>query len=111
MRWRKLPAGIARRRLRREHETLPRIFGTQVGDNKIGMGGWMPTLKVRAMIAEVEAAGWVYVGTVGSNAQYKHPERSGKVTIPGKPGDDLTPKTVNSIRRQMRGTPRPGQRS
>lgn len=86
-------------------------FAILVGHNGAGVEGWMPTLKVRAMIAEAEAVGWVYVGTEGSHRQYKHAERGGKVTIPGKPSDDLSPNTVSSIRRQMRGTPRPGSRS
>ena len=66
----------------------------------------MPTIKVREMIREVEADGWIYIGTEGSHRQYKHPERGGKVTIAGRPGDDLPPATVNSIRKQMKGTPR-----
>lgn len=65
----------------------------------------MPTMKVRAMIAEVEAAGWIYAGTEGSHRQYKHRELGGKVTIPGRLGGDLSAGIVTSIRRQMKGTP------
>ena len=46
--------------------------------------------KVRDSIAEVEADGWVRVRTAGDYRQYKHPTKPGKVTIPGKPGDQLS---------------------
>ena len=36
----------------------------------------------------------------GSHRQYKHPSKQGLVTVPGKPGDDLAPGTVNSIFKQ-----------
>ena len=32
--------------------------------------------------------------------QYKHPTKAGLVTLPGKPGDDLAPGTLNSIFKQ-----------
>jgi predicted RNA binding protein YcfA (HicA-like mRNA interferase family) len=31
---------------------------------------------------------------------YKHPAKSGRVTVPGHPGDDLHPRLERSIRRQ-----------
>jgi hypothetical protein len=41
---------------------------------------------------------------VGSNPwiapQYKHPAKSGLLTVPGKPSDELHPKTVSSILKQ-----------
>ncbi len=35
--------------------------------------------------------------TRGSHRQFKYPIESGRVTVPGKPGDDLAPGTLNSI--------------
>lgn len=43
--------------------------------------------------------GWEYVGSEGSHRHYKHPSKSGKVTIPFH-GGDLDIKTENSIRKQ-----------
>jgi predicted RNA binding protein YcfA (HicA-like mRNA interferase family) len=36
----------------------------------------------------------------GSHRQYGHPTRSGRVTIAGKPGDDVPAGTLRSIFRQ-----------
>jgi predicted RNA binding protein YcfA (HicA-like mRNA interferase family) len=44
--------------------------------------------------------GWVLITTRGSHRQFKHPEKSGRVTVPGKPSDDLAPGTLNSILKQ-----------
>lgn len=38
--------------------------------------------------------------TRGSHRQYRHPQRPGKVTVPGKPSSTLHPKTLASILRQ-----------
>ena len=38
--------------------------------------------------------------TRGSHRQFKHPTKSGLVTIAGKPSDDLAPGTLNSIFKQ-----------
>lgn len=40
--------------------------------------------------------GWYYVRQVGSHRQYKHPHKTGKITIPFHPGD-LDKGTVKSI--------------
>jgi predicted RNA binding protein YcfA (HicA-like mRNA interferase family) len=48
----------------------------------------------------VEADGWYQVATRGSHRQYKHPSKSGRVTIAGRPGDDIAPGTFNSILKQ-----------
>jgi len=40
------------------------------------------------------------VATRGSHRQYKHSDRPGRVTIPGKPADNLAPGTANSILKQ-----------
>ena len=57
-------------------------------------------VKVRDVITTPEADGWRLVATRGSHRQYKHPAKAGRVTVPGKPGDDLAPGTLNSIWKQ-----------
>lgn len=44
--------------------------------------------------------GWYLVATRGSHRQFKHPSKPGRVTVAGKPGDDLAPGTLNSILKQ-----------
>jgi predicted RNA binding protein YcfA (HicA-like mRNA interferase family) len=44
--------------------------------------------------------GWVKVSQKGSHRQFKHPIKPGKVTVPGKPSDDLPVGTYRSILRQ-----------
>lgn len=43
--------------------------------------------------------GWYQVKQKGSHHQYKHPTKTGKVTIP-EHGGDLNPDTVKSIMKQ-----------
>jgi predicted RNA binding protein YcfA (HicA-like mRNA interferase family) len=57
-------------------------------------------MKVREAIRMIEDDGWRLVETRGSHRQYKHPTKSGRVTIAGKPSDDLAPGTLNSILKQ-----------
>ena len=57
-------------------------------------------MKVRDVIKRLEEDGWYLVRTKGSHRQYKHPVKPGKVTVPGKPSDELHPKTLNSILKQ-----------
>jgi len=57
-------------------------------------------VKVRDVITTLEEDGWRLVATRGSHRQYKHPTKPGRVTVPGKPGDDLAPGTLNSIWKQ-----------
>jgi len=52
------------------------------------------------VIQLLEASGWAVVATRGSHRQFKHPERPGRVTVAGKPSDDLAPGTFNSILKQ-----------
>lgn len=44
--------------------------------------------------------GWYQVNQVGSHHQYKHPIKSGKVTIPEHKGKDINPSVVKSILKQ-----------
>jgi len=57
-------------------------------------------MKVRDTIRLIEADGWYQVATRGSHRQYKHPRKPGRVTVAGKPSDDLAPGTMNSILKQ-----------
>jgi predicted RNA binding protein YcfA (HicA-like mRNA interferase family) len=50
-------------------------------------------MKVRDAIKTIEQDGWALVKQVGSHRQYKHPVKTGRVTVPGKLSDDLHPKT------------------
>ncbi|OHB48330.1 MAG: addiction module toxin, HicA family [Planctomycetes bacterium GWF2_39_10] len=59
-------------------------------------------MKVRDIIKLIEADGWCWVATKGSHRQYKHPSKSGRVTIAGHPNDDLAPGTLNSILKQAK---------
>ena len=52
------------------------------------------------MIKRIEEDSWYLARTRGSHRQFKHPTKSGLVTIAGKPSDDLAPGTSNSILKQ-----------
>lgn len=62
----------------------------------------MDIMKIRDIIKLISADGWYLVVTKGSHRQYKHPEKSGRVTIAGHPNDDLAPGTLNSILKQAK---------
>jgi predicted RNA binding protein YcfA (HicA-like mRNA interferase family) len=57
-------------------------------------------MKVRDVIRLIEQDGWFLVATRGSHRQYKHASKPGRVTIAGKPSDDMAPGTLNSVRKQ-----------
>ena len=57
-------------------------------------------MKVRETIRLIEDDGWVLSRMRGSHRQYKHPDKPGLVTIPGKPGKDLPVGLQRSILRQ-----------
>lgn len=46
-------------------------------------------MKVRDVVKRIEADGCYYVNTVGSHRHYKHLTKSGKVTVPGHPSDEV----------------------
>lgn len=48
----------------------------------------------------LESDGWYLVTIRGSHRQFKHPTKSGRVTVAGKPSDDTAPGTLNSILKQ-----------
>jgi predicted RNA binding protein YcfA (HicA-like mRNA interferase family) len=57
-------------------------------------------MTVRDILKMLEADGWRLLVTHGSHRQFKHPSKSGRVTVAGKPSDDLPPGTLNSILKQ-----------
>ena len=57
-------------------------------------------MKVKELIAALEADGWFLVRTKGSHRQYHHPMKTGTVTIAGKPSVEVPPGTSNSVLRQ-----------
>lgn len=56
--------------------------------------------KVSDILRMLHDDGWRLVTTRGSHRQFKHPGKSGRVTVSGKPGDDVSPGTLNSILKQ-----------
>ena len=57
-------------------------------------------MKVAAVLQMLKNDGWYLVATRGSHRQFMHPSKTGRVTLAGKPSDDLAPRTLNSILRQ-----------
>jgi predicted RNA binding protein YcfA (HicA-like mRNA interferase family) len=57
-------------------------------------------MKVREVLRMLNDDGWFLVATRGSHRQFKHSAKAGRVTVPGKPNDDLAPGTLNSILKQ-----------
>lgn len=57
-------------------------------------------MKAKDIIKMLENDGWYLVRIKGSHRQFKHPVKSGIVTVAGKLSLDLPPGTLNSILRQ-----------
>ena len=57
-------------------------------------------MKVNEILVMLKMDGWYLATTRGSHRQFKHSVKSGRVTVPGKPSDDLAPGTLNSILKQ-----------
>jgi predicted RNA binding protein YcfA (HicA-like mRNA interferase family) len=57
-------------------------------------------VKVRDVIRLVEKDGWFLIATRGSHRQYKHASKLGRLTIAGKPSDEMAPGTLNSVLKQ-----------
>ena len=57
-------------------------------------------MKVSDILTMLRNDGWMLIATRGSNRQFKHPNKSGRVTVAGKPSDDLAPGTLNSVLKQ-----------
>lgn len=60
----------------------------------------MKRYKVKEVIAMLEAEGWYLARTKGDHRQYKHPSKTGTVTIPGKLSDTFEQGILNSIFKQ-----------
>jgi predicted RNA binding protein YcfA (HicA-like mRNA interferase family) len=59
-------------------------------------------MKVSDVMKLLKNDGWYQVAQRGSHRQYKHPSKPGRVTVPGKPADDLAIGTQISILKQAR---------
>ncbi len=57
-------------------------------------------MKVSEVLAKLKEDGWYLVTMKGSHRQFKHPSKLGRVTVSGKPNDDVAPGTQNSIFKQ-----------
>jgi predicted RNA binding protein YcfA (HicA-like mRNA interferase family) len=57
-------------------------------------------MKVSEILKMLTDDGRFLAATRGSHRQYKHSLKPGRVTVPGKPSDDLAPGTLNSILKQ-----------
>jgi predicted RNA binding protein YcfA (HicA-like mRNA interferase family) len=59
-------------------------------------------MKVAEVLRLLVADGWFLVATRGSHRQFKHPTKAGRVTVPGKPNDELAAGTLSSTRKQAK---------
>jgi predicted RNA binding protein YcfA (HicA-like mRNA interferase family) len=57
-------------------------------------------MKVSGVLRMLQDDGWYLHSTRGSHRQFKHPTKPGRVTVAGKPSDDLASGTLNSILKQ-----------
>ena len=57
-------------------------------------------MKVIELLRLLHEDGWYLAVTRGSHRQFKHPSKPGRVTVPGKPSDDIAPGTFNSVLKQ-----------
>ena len=59
-------------------------------------------MKVAEILRLLQQDGWYQAAQKGSHRQFKHESKPGRVTVPGKPSDDLALGTQNSILKQAR---------
>ena len=57
-------------------------------------------MKVKELIKLIESDGWIQVRMNGSHRQFKHPTKTGTVTVSGKPSVDVPAGTLNSALKQ-----------
>jgi predicted RNA binding protein YcfA (HicA-like mRNA interferase family) len=57
-------------------------------------------MKVSEILRVIQQDGWKLIATKGSHRQFKHATKPGRVTVPGKPSDDLAIGTQNSVLKQ-----------
>lgn len=60
----------------------------------------MKRYKVYEILDLLKRDGWQLVGTKGDHRQFKNPNKSGKVTVRGKPSETLDQFLLNSIWKQ-----------
>ena len=61
----------------------------------------MKVIKVSEIIRRLQADGWeLYRHKGTSHRQFKHPVKKGKVTVNGKPSNEITGDLLKSIERQ-----------
>ena len=60
----------------------------------------MKRYKVKEVIKMLLDDGWFLSYTRGDHRQYKHPTKSGKVTVRGKLSENLSQELLNSIFKQ-----------
>ena len=64
--------------------------------------GYGAAMKVRDVLRLLNDDGWHLAAMQGSHRQYKHPTKSGRVTIAGNLNHDIAPGTLNSIMKQAK---------
>ena len=57
-------------------------------------------MKVSEILRLLASDGWFLVAVRGSHRQFKHASKRGRVTVAGRPSDDVAPGTVNSVLKQ-----------
>lgn len=60
----------------------------------------MKVVKISVILKALSDDGWILVHHVGSHRQFKHPFKTGKVTVNGKPSDDVWGNLLKSIESQ-----------
>src|SRR5208283_1541977 len=76
---------------------LPGKQGHHAHEGAEGSGRAGRQVKVRDVIRKIEEDGWRIDSQKGSHRQYVHPTKPGRVTVAGKPNDDMHPKTLGSV--------------
>ena len=59
-------------------------------------------MKVAEILVLLKKDGWYLAASRSSHRQLKHFLKPGRVTVAGKPSDDLAPGTLNSIFKQAK---------
>jgi predicted RNA binding protein YcfA (HicA-like mRNA interferase family) len=79
---------------------LRRVRASETINPPFGVARARSRIKVRDVTRRLVDDGRVKVSQKGSHRQFNHPTKPGKVTVPGKPSDDLAEGTYRSILRQ-----------
>ena len=59
-------------------------------------------MKISEILSLLKRDDWYIVATRGSHRQFKHPVKTGRVTVAGKSSDELAAGTLNSILKQAK---------